>query len=437
MSQQERYLILPTSPIDQVLNSGIVKLSEKDQELESVSFWTICQALCIDNDDSTSYSLTQIIDLLRSYRESSNSSSNFVISRKFDENELELTYMKTCVSTLDSLCESNGELLDCVKGLVLLLPELFPDGQVLLCSEANQKVELTRLQIATLVACMLIGAIQYPKKQLCGRKFVGFETSLREWTHKSTPSSETYLKILANYLRRMFRIVELSKRDESYSNFLNEKISVRRIRVDSNNVKQLVEENMEKLIEKQVMEILPSRMEQMSTRTSISTVFANKMIGPGSYSTQEELFFGIYPEMLPFSMICKEIEAEECLIVEGVYRQLENVTDFTFNRHVYLKESNALNESLNYLQPFGSPQTLLFIDAIPFDTEVELNERSNKCIMREITKAYSAFSQFNGQLINSGRWGCGAYGATLEIKVAIQKIVSTLTSNRLLICTGR
>src|SRR3989338_8160869 len=131
----ERYLILPTSSSDLIINSGVVKLDPEDSELDNVCFWKVCDAILKNNNE---HKLSSIVNKLRSYRELSNQSSgfgsNFVISQRYDDmDELEFSYSKTCVQTLDF----DDELLNSVRAITLLLPDLFPDQQVLLCSQEN------------------------------------------------------------------------------------------------------------------------------------------------------------------------------------------------------------------------------------------------------------------------------------------------------------
>jgi len=52
---------------------------------------------------------------------------------------------------------------------------------------------------------------------------------------------------------------------------------------------------------------------------------------------------------------------------------------------------------------------ILAIDALPYPGPVSV-QVSNSIMMREVKKALVAFAAVQGEIIDTGHWGCGAFG---------------------------
>ena len=384
------YILLPHSPSDTVLDRGSIKLLDTPSDDDQVTMWNVIKSAF---GSPRHKSLSSLIDLFATYRKQVWSGVSSYSIQSMEEEEF---YLENATQELDL----DGELLHCVKELVCLLPEMFPSGQVVLCTSLeSQHVELTRLQMACLNACLLLGVIR-PKKAQIFKKWIGFDTSIREWTHKNSQSSSTYLAMFSNYLKLVYKHWRLNPKHE----YFDQIIAVKRVKRERSTVVNLMNQFSD--IPLCPVDFRTCRMEQVSD-CSVSAVFSNKNIGPGSYSTQEEVVFGSYNELLPVSMLCSTMGDEEVIVVKGAQQIFPNLTSqltFTERRHIVL-DSNA--EFGTNFPPTCPQMTFLFMDAIPFDTEVHLVESSDECIWREITKAYTAFSYVENENIITGFWGCG------------------------------
>ncbi|KAL9651656.1 hypothetical protein ABK040_001601 [Willaertia magna] len=300
-----------------------------------------------------------------------------------------------------------------------------------------QKVQLSRLQIVCLLSCMLIGAIQSPKKQLF-KKIVGYDTSLREWIYKENKSTTTYCKILNRYFNFIYNLII---NNENYLNdpFLTENIYLKRVKF--NDTQEIIDNKLftnDLIID---LDICQFKMDQMENifETKYLTVFCNKDIGYGSNATQEEIIFGLHPELLPFTMLCYTLKDDEIFTIDGALRFI-NQNEIQFeNRHISFKEEEQeekIKELHERIINGNNRFTFLFMDALEFDSNQSLQERSKECIVREIIKAYTAFSQCPlNSLITTGFWGCGAFMGTKDIKMLIQIIAASLSNVKLLCCT--
>ena len=70
--------------------------------------------------------------------------------------------------------------------------------------------------------------------------------------------------------------------------------------------------------------------------------------------------------------------------------------------------------SVNFTGPFTESRVwesrkILAIDALPYPGPVSV-QVSNSIMKREVKKAFVAFSAVQGEIIDTGHWGCGAFG---------------------------
>ena len=88
-----------------------------------------------------------------------------------------------------------------------------------------------------------------------------------------------------------------------------------------------------------------------------------------------------------------------------------------------------------FLDPIAKPHTLLLMDALEVDLfEDKSLEFSKDNIARELNKCFCGFSQFAGEEVATGRWGCGAFGGTFSLKKRIQQFAAERAKVKLIFC---
>ncbi|ARF08247.1 poly ADP-ribose glycohydrolase PARG [Catovirus CTV1] len=146
-------------------------------------------------------------------------------------------------------------------------------------------------------------------------------------------------------------------------------------------------------------------------------VFSNKIIGAGPYGTQEELIFGSHPEAIVFSLVTDQLKENEAIVTFNVVRFADYVgygSNVTFSKY-------CNNQICN----------LICMDALDFGENPSMCETN---ILREINKCYAGFRAFQGSDIATGKWGCGVFGGTVELKKKIQSFVAHKLNIKLEFC---
>ena len=119
--------------------------------------------------------------------------------------------------------------------------------------------------------------------------------------------------------------------------------------------------------------------------------FANKQIGFGCGRTQEEYLMGTFPEACAASILTNPMTDTQTISMSG-----------------------CLDSNLN-------PRTILAMDALMFSVlpgENRIEQLREHNLIRELNKAFGGFSSLDPDLtVDSGFWGCGAFGGDPEIKI--------------------
>ena len=127
--------------------------------------------------------------------------------------------------------------------------------------------------------------------------------------------------------------------------------------------------------------------------------FANKHVGFGTTGTQEELLLGTSLESTPVVLFNEVLLEKDALLIQGVKR------DVLFKGYGFSVKYAGVPEN----NGDRVKRKILAMDAYCCigDEKVQLQSQHMK---RELNKAYCAFSMVTSSVVDSGHWGCGAFG---------------------------
>ncbi|KAJ6624185.1 hypothetical protein B0H10DRAFT_1708908, partial [Mycena sp. CBHHK59/15] len=157
-------------------------------------------------------------------------------------------------------------------------------------------------------------------------------------------------------------------------------------------------------------------------------ISSNSHIGFGRTASQEEMHVGCTPESLPAKLLVPPLKDNEVVVLRGCEALIE-MTGY------------GRRAELSAIPPAGtynwSGRTMLFMDALEldsFDTSASTPDLLPGNVDRELTKAYTAFSSYEGaayETVVTGHWGCGAFGGNREIKSIIQWCAASMAGVKL------
>ena len=327
----------------------------------------------------------------------------------------------------------------------LELPSNFPLGKIpKSCQGSPSILKLTRKQVACLLSHMFFCTIipqptethDYEQKQT----FHHFCVSFQEWHESTFSTSLAYLQCLFTYFGEVaaWSVHKLSE----------ELTFCRKVLSEEKKPKWNVSE----------ARILPVEISENGRIGDVEgyteTDFANKDIGYGKTGTQEEILFGMSPEMCVARLFCDTLADNESFVITGAHR-IGQHSGYGFD----LVYQGQFVEDWDW-----KSRVVLAIDALPFETDssdvISLlkQQLDTKSLLRELNKCFCGFnlndrkqmSDLTPLLISShintrefhipkvtnkcdstalpiatGHWGCGAFGGNKEIKAAIQIIAAS------------
>lgn len=294
--------------------------------------------------------------------------------------------------------DSGVDLLDLFEFIRIQALQIeigFPERCIPYLNE--EPIKLSREQILILMSHMTLLTLKPNKRHVY---WVNFEN----WLSDGRPCAQAYLHGLFSY----FRYAQGALND---SHWKNEILAFERRRHPS---------NVFPLPDIPIKEPIVHLTGGIGDHSVNIVDFANEYIGFGISGTQEEIIFGSFLELCPCMIFCCDsIKEDEAIIAKNVLK--------------YAKYS-GYGFGLKFLSPNNpkQPYTVIAIDALDFSNDplTSLQSQLNpKNLSRELIKLVTGFSCIENGIIDSGHWGCGAFGGNKYIKVILQLIAATVSNN--------
>ena len=139
------------------------------------------------------------------------------------------------------------------------------------------------------------------------------------------------------------------------------------------------------------------------TEGHVEMDFANKNIGFGTTGTQEELLLGTSLESTPVVLFNEVLLEKDAMLIQGAKK------DALFKGYAFsVKYAGVPENNRDWVE-----RKILAMDAYCYigDEKVQLQSQH---MQRELNKAYCAFSMVPSSVVDSGHWGCGAFGGRFD-----------------------
>ena len=153
--------------------------------------------------------------------------------------------------------------------------------------------------------------------------------------------------------------------------------------------------------------------------------FANEFIGFGIGGTQEEILFASFIELCPAMIFCcNAMEKDEAIVIRNAIKYID------YSGYGFKVKFEGINPRLD-------SYNVIAIDALDFSANymdaLKLQLKPSN-LQRELIKLLAGFSAIQSDSIDTGHWGCGAFGGNKSLKAVLQLIAATLTGNTLSFC---
>lgn len=158
--------------------------------------------------------------------------------------------------------------------------------------------------------------------------------------------------------------------------------------------------------------------------------FANKAIGGGvlgSGAVQEEILFTVHPELIAARYFMSEMTDNEAIVMTGAERIAKYTLEGPRKQFRFMGPVRA--------DPYRDDRVVVAFDALHFSSSSD--QFARECLERELVKAVVAFSAIpsSHEYLATGRWGAGAFGGHVQLKILIQLLAASLAQINLYICT--
>ncbi|EHK18948.1 uncharacterized protein TRIVIDRAFT_4413, partial [Trichoderma virens Gv29-8] len=388
-------LLLPCSPSWRCLDR--FSLLDEEGEDGQVAFWALLQRILQQPVNSPA----QLIDVLDTIANtscgSSGAASDFGTLREAVEHHSDTFFSR---------------LWPTIVQLSLMLPDHFPGG-IIPVLRPGDKLSLTRDMVACLVAHQFLCTLRSPP--------------WREGYHDFGiwyGSGQRHPQAVRMYLAAVFQYFEEFSADSRTSpeNSVDTGVEFFLHAFDGPGGPIMGNWDQVRLRSFNVVHVQKFSTEQQEVAyqgyDGAVVVSANKDIGFGQTATQEELYMGNCPEACPAVLFTPTLRHDHILAIHGARPML---------RILGQRRDIAWEE----LGP-GARQggRMLLMDALELDEADEcgiLPDLKQANILREIRKAYTAFSSWTGgdaPTVWTGLWGCGAFNGDPAVKVIIMWIAA-------------
>eukprot|EP01130_Rhizamoeba_saxonica_P004151 TRINITY_DN1709_c0_g1_i2.p1 TRINITY_DN1709_c0_g1~~TRINITY_DN1709_c0_g1_i2.p1 ORF type:complete len:336 (-),score=66.30 TRINITY_DN1709_c0_g1_i2:1015-2022(-) len=143
--------------------------------------------------------------------------------------------------------------------------------------------------------------------------------------------------------------------------------------------------------------------------------FANQDIGFGVSATQEEIIFGMSPELAIAMLFVPTIQDDETIYMKGA--QLIGL--YTGYGTSLKYAGRCTNTNQNW-----SERIVVAMDALPFDENDLKVQLQDDNLHRELQKCTCGFQDI--KVVGTGFWGCGAFNGDRKLKFLIQWISASV-----------
>lgn len=397
-------LLLPTSPSRRCLDRFSL-LDEEDTD-GLVEFWPLLEHILSQPVNTPS----QLIDVLDTIAHvncgSSGAAKDYGILREAVEQHSD---------TFFSL------LWPTIVQLALKLPALFPARKIPVL-QPGEKLRLTTKEVSCLVAHQFLCTYQLPP--------------WREGYHDFSiwyGSGQRHPQAVRMYLTALFSYFdELASAESRMTNpgtSLDSHVEYSLHAFNGSEASLASEMDQSRLGRLTVVHLEKFSTEPQEAvyqgHSGAAVVSANKDIGFGQSATQEELYVGNCPEACPAVLFTPTLQDNQVLVVHGarpMLRILGQCRDIVWEKLASEEKQGG---------------RMLFMDAMELD-EAEgsalLPDLKQENILREILKAYTAFSSWSGganPTVWTGLWGCGAFNGDPATKAILMWMAASLAGKEL------
>lgn len=402
---------LPNSTSNRCLDRFSILDDAVEDESGLVSAWELIQAILSSRSSTaTASEATNVIDtILCSLKGSSGIAGDY--------------------GTLKSAIEDAGptffeQTWPTIVKLALRLPECFPDGTIKPLQPGDE-LKLSRAQAGCLVAHQFLGTLQEPEWR---DGFYDF-TIWYDSEQRHPLAAKMYLAAVFAYFEQFEQHISQDATTVDFS--LHSPQTAPRMPSDWSKVP---------LSPAQVVPVDAYSTEylELSSQTDRGAVViaANKDVGFGQSATQEEMHTGNCPEACIEVLFTPPLAADQVLIIAGASPMLRisgHRRNISWTR---LSDAEARGGRMLVMDA-------LELDEASSDDQGGLPDLEHDNMMREITKAYVAFSSWtagtdtvssvevNRDVIWTGLWGCGAFNGNPAVKTALLWLAASLAGKSL------
>lgn len=357
-------------------------------------------------------------------------------NKQLEETILELYYIgskkKTILKDLNNLTffinkyDKSFHFLDSLfpfmADLVLKLPKLFKEKKLsLLLKNTNEKIILTKCQVACLVACLFFGLIPNRPGQINFPKVI----NMRYLFEIPNEINLEKLACISNYFNNVMKWQRKK---------LDLPVTYRRVAATPSETHKLNEWlEADRLLNE--FEIIHEDNKKMQLKGVIDVDFANKIVGGGTLtngSVQEEIKFMMSPESIISMMLFESLEDNEIGYIEGT----DQINEYEGYKKTFNFNGNFdCKKEMDFEENEENQNAILIMDALSFQDMDPEEQYKKENILRELNKSYLGFKSHKYKVIITGKWGCGVFQGDSQLKFLLQWISASMCQKKMLFST--
>eukprot|EP00455_Lapot_gusevi_P054377 TRINITY_DN86_c0_g2_i3.p1 TRINITY_DN86_c0_g2~~TRINITY_DN86_c0_g2_i3.p1 ORF type:complete len:486 (-),score=67.17 TRINITY_DN86_c0_g2_i3:237-1694(-) len=301
-------------------------------------------------------------------------------------------------------------VLPCIKNLVLQMPTLFPERLPLLAQFQTRTLDLSRHQVASLLAAAFFCLHTAPENDK--RPYLDFQGL---YNNGDMPHVVEKIRCILHYFDR------ISQDGPPTGDITLHRYVLPKHSISANSIQNL---------KRDPTPLAPFEFDVEGAiencDDALQIDFANKYIGGGVLRkgcVQEEIRFCISTECLVSILFCEVMHLTESITIVGAERFCD-----------YKGYGATLKFAGNYQDDTprdGRNRVATAIVAIDAIVARSTNQFTSDNVWREFLKAFCGFSVEESVFerpvpdIATGNWGCGAFGGSIPLKAMIQWIAAS------------